>query len=219
MSPIQPVVQKTILTGIVETATNIVAHYPSRWALGGAALCGLAATECFIRVFKGIYDLKTLDPATAAPGAKDKIRYNLSADLGGVALYGLLAYNIIPFAAVGGAAYLVGYSLLKNRGEDDYIFAKVIQGIFDKTMRALKYTGGKLSDWVITPILEHVVFPACAKIGRVVAFVYAEIVWPIVCVAGNIIGEIIPRHPVWIPVAVLVTVVVGYHFAIAPIVL
>jgi hypothetical protein len=168
---------------------RLMNHYPTAFAMGGAALCGVAAIDMAQRAIR---DLGEDDP--------EEKRINLSADLGGVLFYGLCAANIIPYTAVLGAVVFSGYSLYAVCEKLPFAYkTSEIWGNFLRT--AINYTIVPLGNHVIIPLLswftEHIVCPLAEKIKGVASAIF------------NVIS--LPEHPVWYAVAGLVAAAVAYH--------
>lgn len=152
------------------------------WTVGGMVICAGAAIEMAIRT---IVDLGKI----IQRGADDRVLKDLSADLGGMLFYGLCAVNIIPYAAIIGAAVFTIYSISSCENQDAY-FASVFIG------KPIKWFGDK----VAMPFIEKVLWPVIQTIGEIAG----KIIKGIGEVMKNILDMIpLPENPVWIGVGAI----------------
>lgn len=142
--------------------------------------CAIVATEMALRALGDLKEMFSDKP-------KDTTSYNFSANLGGAIFYGLCATNFIPFTPLIGLSTFVAYSIVTHHSThfslisaERYLCANLIS-------KPVVFTAKE----VVWPILNKLVLPALEKITTVVY---------------NILRKIpLPRHPVWIGVALLVT--------------
>lgn len=172
-------------------ASYISLHHAWKFTLGSALLCAGVTVETSIR---GVYDIFQLMAYKGEDAQeKEKIKYNISANLGSALFYGLCAANVIPGSAVLGAAIFSTYSCCVTNSQktikDEYVLSKMI---------------GQPCHWVVdivvVPVCEKVIYPIVKTIGEV---------------AYNIITSIpLPKHPIWIASAVLLSAIAVTKFAL-----
>lgn len=117
----------------------------------------------------------------------ENLQYNLSANLGGAIFYGLCAANPFPGGAALGATIYTIYSFCNPSA---YFTAGIIND-----------TAHFIHDWMITPfnekifepLGEHVIEPLIKKIAFVFRTTFALM-----------LKIPLPKHPVWIGIAILV---------------
>lgn len=115
----------------------------------------------------------------------EALKYSLSANLGGTLFYGLCALNPIPgVTALGGMIYTL-YSLA-NPGY--YFSSKVIY----KSVEILNNSFQFVTESVIAPVI------------RKTAFIFKKVFEIILSIP-------LPKHPVWIGVALLVAAIATYQ--------
>ena len=126
------------------TISNYVStNYASKFSLGSAIICGGAAIEMALNIFKDIND-----KAHKRPNAMK----NLSANLGGAIFYGLCAANVISGTAIVGAAIFTIYSLVKCNDADTYLSSRLI---------------GKSIRYIYTEIFSPVVHKIAKIVGDI----------------------------------------------------
>lgn len=176
----------------MNTVANYISlHHAWKLTLGSAILCAAVTVETGVR---GIYDIFQLMAYKGEDAQeKEKIKYNISANLGSALFYGLCAANVIPGSAMLGAAIFATYSCCVTNSQktikDEYVLSKMI---------------GQPCHWiaekVVVPVCEKAIFPAVKAIGDV---------------AYKIITSIpLPKHPIWIASAVLLSAIAVTKFAL-----
>ena len=110
---------------------------------------------------------------------------NFSANLGGAVLYGLCSANLLPATPlIGGISYLF-YSVIECDYANSYTSSKII----GKPIKELFIR-------IIFPAIEDFLLPIMKKVSDV-----------FLKVLSTLAGTIIPRHPVWIAVTLLVSAI------------
>lgn len=166
-------------------------HYPSKMAIAGGIICAAAAIEMAVLVPYNISQIHS-----AANGALEALKYNLSANLGGAIFYGLCALNIIPRTAAIGAGIFTLYSAITFNQNEAYWTSRLI----GNTVRFI------FND-ILAPICEDILMPIIRKIGDVAA--------RLISLIGRLIVNMpLPKHPVWIGVLILGGAIVIYKFVI-----
>src|ERR1700733_6636743 len=114
-----------------EITNYISLHHAWKLTLGSAILCAAVSVETGLRGITDIFQLMVYkDQDAKVKGEKERIKYNISADLGNAIFYGLCAANIIPGSAILGASIFTIYSCCvtdsKKSLKDEYLMSKVI---------------------------------------------------------------------------------------------
>lgn len=157
------------------------------WTGGGMAICGTAALEMGVRT---IVDLGKIIKG----GANDQVLKDLSADLGGTIFYGLCSVEVIPGAAIIGAAIFSAYSISSCENRDAYLTSMLLG-------KPVRWFG----DNVFVPGMEKIVWP----IIKVIAEIVGQIFNGIAEIMGNILKAIpLPENPIWIGVGAIGAAVV-----------
>lgn len=106
----------------MQTAQSfITTNYPTKLAMGMAAVPALAATECAIRAIGNLVELIFSDEQKKETGRND-----FGANLGGAIFYGMCAAHVIPGSHIIGAAIFTIYSIKKCDTENAYFAAQLI---------------------------------------------------------------------------------------------
>lgn len=159
-------------------------HYPSKASIAYGLVCATAAIEMAVLV---PYNISQINQA--ADGALASYKYDLSANLGGAIFYGLCSLNIIPRTAGIGASIFTLYSLIQFRNPNTYLTSRLIGN-------SVRW----IAEEILSPLCEHVLIPVLRKIRDVSAIVLSY-------VGKLIINMPLPKHPVWIGVAILGTAI------------
>ena len=130
----------------MNTIQSIVQYYPSRWALGGAAMCGIVAVEMAFRAIQSSW--------------KNEWK-GVSENLGGAIFFGLCATNVVPFSTVIGGGGFTLWALLSYPNPDLCMSGKVIAEIFEWAVKPFWNHGVvPLSKWlwnhIITPVAKTI---------------------------------------------------------------
>jgi len=160
---------------------SILQYYPSRWALGGATFCGLAAAEMGIRVVGNLFQMRD------ARGQRE-----LSENLAGACFYGLCAANLLPGTAVFGGVVCLLQGLLRGNSDNPYYLSRAIFTVADLTWTTLS----TIADWTIVPLWNYVLFPVLEKIANVARAILKLIP--------------LPENSTWYVVALLVVGIAAY---------
>lgn len=155
-------------------------HFTTKTAVAAGIVCASAALEMAILATVNISQINSVSGY-----ALETLKYNLSANLGGAIFYGLCSLNIIPHTAAIGAAIFSVYSVFNFEYNGSYLTSRIIGN-------TVKF----ISQEIVWPICEHVLFPIIEKIGKIAAELISFI--------GKLIVNMpLPKHPIWIPVIIL----------------
>jgi len=188
---------------------QLLQRYPTRWALGGAAFCGVAAVEMAARTFYDISQLRM---------GGEQIQRDLSADLGGTIFYGLCATNVVPYSAVAGAGIFACYSISAYKGQRAYVVSKV----FGETAELIR-------DWAIIPLwnkasafCEGVWNHAIVPLSDFAWNQWNHVIVPIARAIRDLCAKIfslvrLPEHPIWYGVAAMVVAIALHNGYLPPI--
>lgn len=197
---------------MIQTVTDFAtAHYGSNFTLACGASMTLPVIEMSTRVFVDLYLMwKHVED-------HDKISLyssRFTKDLGFSIVYGLLASNMIPGAAVVGAGAFLGHSFWEyhsNRNECYLTSKALIRSIEFVVMDILKPLIQPAVEFlfkkIIQPIFDFVIYPVCKKIHDVMSTIFSQI--------GNFFAKIpFKSHPIWIGVVLLTAATITYKLAV-----